>query len=476
MSFSWDFPYRSQRAPVLADNAVATSQPLAAQAGLAMIRGGGNAVDAAIASAAALTVVEPTSNGVGSDAFAIVWDGETLHGLNGSGRSPAELDECRFEGLASMPMTGWDAVTVPGAVAAWADLWARFGSLPFEDLLEPAIRYASDGFPVSPITSAAWARAGERFSEFPAFREAFLPQGRAPRPGERFACPDLAHTLDSIASTRGKTLYVGALAEAIVRSARESKSPMKTSDLADHRSEWVEPLSAPFGDLALHELPPNGQGIAALVALSVLHTIGPVEGGPDDGDPVHVQIEAMKIGLADAFAHVADPRSMTVAPSELLERNRIENLASAIRLDRALPPPRAGRGEGGTVYITAADASGLMVSLIQSNYQGFGSGVVIPGTGISLQNRGFGFTLSKSHPNRVQGGKRPFHTIIPAFVTRGGSPVMSFGVMGGHMQAQGHVQMMVRIFGHGQNPQAASDAPRWQVLEDFRIAFEEGFP
>jgi len=476
MEYTWDFPYPSQRMPVLADNVVATSQPLAAQAGLTMLQRGGNAIDAALASAITLTVVEPTSNGVGSDAFAIVWDGDKLHGLNGSGRSPAGLDVERFRGLEVMPLLGWDAVTVPGAVAAWAELWKRFGSLPFEDLFEPAIRYATMGFPVSPVTASAWGRAGERYHDFPPFLDTFLPDGRPPKAGERFRNADLARSLELIASSEGEEFYTGKLAEAITGEAAMAEAPLSMEDLASHRSEWVEPLSVPFRDVRLHELPPNSQGLAALVALGVLEHVGPGGSEPDSADGIHSQIEAVKIGLEDARAQVADPDSLSSPADDLIGRERLKHLASSIRRDRALPRPPSHRGDGGTVYLTTADEQGRMVSFIQSNFHGFGSGIVIPGTGISLQNRGHGFSLIEGHPNRLAGGKRPFHTIIPAFVTKGGKPVMSFGVMGGHMQAQGHVQMMARVFEFGQNPQAASDAPRWQVLEDSRIAFEEGFP
>jgi gamma-glutamyltranspeptidase/glutathione hydrolase len=476
MPFAWDFPYPSQRMPVLARNVVATSQPLAAQAGLRMLLRGGNAVDAALAAAIALTVVEPTSNGIGSDAFAIVWDGRALLGLNSSGRSPQALTPERFAGRSSLPTLGWDAVTVPGAVAAWSALSARFGALGFAELFEPAIHYAEAGFPVSPITAARWQEAHARYPDFPEILRAFFPGGRAPHAGEVFRCPDQARTLATIAGSSGEDFYRGSLARAIADCAAAAGGLMTADDLAAHRADWVEPVALDYRGVRLHEIPPNGQGIAALIALGILRRLDPGRFAPDSADSLHLQIEAMKRAFAEAFRHVADVDSMTVSPAELLDDGRLAALAAEVRPDRAAELGAARPAAGGTVYLTAADASGMMVSYIQSNYLGFGSGVVVPGTGIALQNRGLGFTLEPGHPNRVAGGKRPFHTIIPAFVTRAGRPLMSFGVMGAHMQPQGHVQMMVRIFDCGQNPQAACDAPRWHVAPDGSVQLEPGFP
>ncbi len=475
MLFEWAFPYPSQRMPVLARNVVATSQPLAAQAGLSALQQGGNAVDASLAAAICLTVVEPTSNGIGGDAFAIVWDGSDLLGLNGSGRSPASWSPERFRDLERMPDRGWDSVTVPGAVAAWADLSEKAGALPFTDLFAPAVRYAREGFPVSPLTARAWARAADLFKDFPAFAGTFLPGGRPPEAGETFRCPELADTLEEIAETRGDSFYRGRLSRAIVKEARRGGAALSDEDLAGHASTWVHPLSMQYGDADLHELPPNGQGLSALVALGILDRLDLSGCAPDSPDAIHLQIEAMKTGLETAYRHVADPEHMTVPPEAFLEESFLDRKAAEIRRDRARRVGGPVRKGGGTVYLAAADEAGRMVSFIQSNFYGFGSGVVIPGTGISLQSRGLGFTLEAGHPNRVGGGKRPFHTIMPGFVTRQGGPVMSFGVMGGNMQAQGHLQMMARIFAYGQNPQAASDAPRWYLFEDFRLALEPGF-
>jgi len=475
MELNWDFPYPSQRMPVFARNVVATSQPLAAQAGVQMLARSGNAVDAALAAAITLTVVEPTSNGIGSDAFAIVWDGKELHGLNGSGRSPLAWSAERFAGLGRMPQFGWDAVTVPGAVDAWSALSRRFGKLPFADLFEPAIRYATDGFIVSPITAIQWSLIPDRYRDFPAFAETFLPGGRAPLPGEHFRPAGLAGTLKAIAETGGESLYRGELAERIVPFARQTGGALALEDLAEHHSEWVRTLSQTWRGITLHELPPNGQGLSVLIALGILKQLD-IESFPvDSPDSLHLQIEAMKAAFAEAGRHIADPAWMTLEPSALLDDALLKERACSISMDRASLPIPVIPPDGGTVYLTAADDNGMMVSFIQSNYKGFGSGIVIPGTGISLHNRGAGFTLEAGHPNCVAGGKRPFHTIIPGFVMKDGAPLMSFGVMGAHMQAQGHLQMMIRIFSYGQNPQAAADAPRWYVAQDSRLSLEPGF-
>ena len=474
----WHFPYPSQRAPVVARNVVATSQPLAAQAGLDALRRGGNAIDAAVTAAITLTVVEPNNNGVGSDAFAIVGfaDG-SIHGLNASGRSPSGWTLDRFRARAKplgMPTLGWDAVTVPGAVSAWVALSERFGRLPFEQLFDPAIRYAEDGFHVGPKTAFYWGLAASRFRDFADFAAHFLPDGRAPRAGELVRRPALARTLRAIAATRGETFYRGEIAQRIVAAARRDGGAMTAADLDAHRADWVTPTRQTYRRVELHEIPPNGQGLAAQLALAMLQHFDLAAWPVDDVRSLHVQIEAMKIAIHAAFQHFADADAMRVSPERLLGAARLKSLADGIR-DRAAPLPPAALPIGhDTVYLTAADADGTMVSMIQSNYMGFGSGIVVPDTGIAMQNRGAGFVLDPSHPNCVGPNKRPYHTIIPGFVTEGGKPRMSFGVMGGHMQHQGHVQMMHRIFDHRQNPQAASDAPRWHVYPDFTIGLEPG--
>lgn len=474
MPFSWKCPYPSQRMPVLAKNVVATSQPLASWAGLSMLMQGGNALDAALAAAITLTVVEPCSNGIGSDAFALVWDGTRLHGLNGSGRAPNAWSPERFAGLRAMPAWGWDSVTVPGAVDAWQTLSARFGRLPFADLFAPAIRYAHDGFLVSPIIADAWAHAPAIYHDYPEFAATFLPAGRAPRPGELFRNPHLAVTLEQLAATHGESLYRGALADRLVAHAVSGGGAMSAADLAAHHAEWVKPIAQAYRDVRLHEIPPNGQGLAALIALGILQHFSLVDYPVDSADSIHLQVEAMKIAFSEAHCHIAESSSMQVSLEELLDPGYLATRAREIRMDCAgLPQSKLPRDHG-TVYLTAADEAGMMVSFIQSNFRGFGSGIVIPDTGISLQNRGSGFVLESGHPNQVGGGKRPYHTIIPGFVTRAGKPLLSFGVMGGHMQPQGHVQMLVRLCDYEQNPQAAVDAPRWHVTEDFQLLLEEG--
>jgi gamma-glutamyltranspeptidase/glutathione hydrolase len=472
--FDWQFPYASQRMPVLARNVVATSQPLAAQAGLRMLLKGGNAVDAALAAAIALTVVEPTSNGIGSDAFCILWDGTKLHGLNASGRSPAGWTFERFRGMPAMPQRGWDSVTVPGAVRAWVDLSQKFGKLPFGDLFEPAIKYAAEGFMVSPTIARLWANAVPELQSQPGFSDAFMPRGRAPEPGEKFSFPAQAKTLQRIAETRGEAFYKGDLAEKTAAFAKQHGAALTLEDLAAHANDWVEPIGIDYRGFTLHEIPPNGQGIAALVALGILENFEMSSYAVDSIDSLHVQIEAMKLAFADVYEFVSDPATMRVKPSQMLDKEYLKQRAKSIDLKTARSPSFGQPPKGGTVYLTTADESGMMVSYIQSNFSGFGSGVVVPGTGISLQNRGSGFSVRADHANVVAPRKRPFHTIIPGFVTRNAHPVMSFGVMGGSMQAQGHTQVMLRMVDYHQNPQAAADAPRWRIDAGGKGAVEYG--
>lgn len=473
MKFRATHPYPSRRSAVMADNVVATSQPLAAQAGLAMLARGGNAADAAVATAIALTIVEPTGNGIGSDAFAILWEGERLHGLNASGRAPAGWTPERFTGRDAMPERGWDAVTVPGAVSAWKAISDRFGVLPFAELFEPAIRYAEEGFLVTPVIGVLWARTAGQLAGQPGFAEAFLPGGQAPEPGSRFFSPDHARSLRLIGESGGAAFYEGELAEEMVAHSRANGGAMSLDDLAQHEAEWCRTLSRDYRGATLHEIPPNGQGIAALMALGILEHTRVHSLGPDDPLALHLQIEAMKLALRDVEAYVADPAHMeAVGAEDLLADDYLAARASEIDETRARDFGSGAPKRGGTVYLTAADASGMMVSFIQSNYMGFGSGVVVPGTGISLQNRGAGFSLDPESPNRVGPGKRPFHTIIPGFLMKEGRPAMSFGVMGGPMQAQGHVQMVLRTDLWGQDPQMAVDAPRWRVTEGLGLACE----
>lgn len=460
---------------------VATSQPLAASAGLAVLRRGGTAVDAAVATAIALTVVQPGSNDIGSDLFAIVWDGNRLHGLNASGRAPATLTreavlvaldgqvvppspalggwqaEPGLDG--AMPARGWLPVTVPGAPGGWRDLHARFGALPFEDLFTDAIAYAEHGYPVSPEVARLWARAAVTGAGFPEWTRVFTMDGRrAPAAGERWRNPDAARALRLIAASGAGEFYHGEVARALDELSARTGGLLSAADLAAHESTWVEPLSVNYHGYEVWELPPNGQGLAALLALNILD--GADLSGARPEERLHWQIEAMKLAFADAHAHVADPDRVPVPVEALLAPEYAAKRRAEIGAKAAVPAP----GElvrGGTVYLCAADADGMMVSLIQSNYMGFGSYVVLPGYGFGLQNRGAAFSLDPEHPNVVAPGKRPYHTIIPGFLTRGGAPVGPFGVMGGHMQPQGHVQLISSTVDDQLDPQAALAAPRW---------------
>jgi gamma-glutamyltranspeptidase/glutathione hydrolase len=475
MSFDWHNPYPTVRSPLFARNVVSTSHPLASQAGLRMLLAGGNAIDAAIAAAAALTIVEPVSNGLGSDLFAILWDGERLQGLNASGVAPAAWDPAYFARRhgGALPMRGWDTVTTPGAVAGWVALSQRCGKLPFADLLEPAIELAERGHGVACIVADKWARQVPLLQSQPGFAEAFMPRGRAPQPGERFVFEAAGRTLRAIARTTGESFYRGEIAASLAAHAAANGGSMTAADLAGYQPEWVEPISMAFAGHTVHQIPPNGQGIAALMALGMLEKLDVARFPVDSVEAQHLQIEAMKLAFADTYRWVADARAMSgVTAAHLLSDAYLGDRARLITPARAQDFAHGTPPSGGTVYLTAADADGRMVSLIQSNYMGFGSGVVVPGIGVSLQNRGHGFTLDPTHPNVVAGGKRPFHTIIPGFLCKDGRPQMSFGVMGGNMQPQGHVQTLTRMLRHRQQPQAACDAPRWKVATGRAIDFE----
>ena len=462
MKYRHDAVYASRRSPVFARNVVATSQPLATQAGLLTLERGGNALDAALAAAITLTVVEPTGNGIGSDAFCIVWDGETLHGLNASGRSPAGGRPGVLPHTIPFPSVAGKASRSRRGVGLGGTLGASAGC-PFARLFEPAIRYAESGFPVSPVIAGLWRRGAAELHGQPGFAETFMPDGRAPVAGELFRSPGHARSLRLIAETQGEAFYRGTLAEQIAAFARAHGAALGEADLAEHSNEWCGTIHRDFHGATLHEIPPNGQGIAALMALGLAGAAG-VEGLPaDSADALHVQIEAMKLALADVYAYAADLRHMTkVTTDHLLDPKYLSARAALINRTRALVFGAGAPTEGGTVCLATGDAAGMMVSYIQSNYSGFGSGVVVPGTGISLQNRGFGFSLAEGHPNQVGPRKRPFHTIIPGFVMAGGDPLMAFGLMGGPIQAQGHLQIVLRTQLWDQDPQTAADAPRWR--------------
>ena len=477
MNFDFHNPYPTTRIPVFARNAVSTSHPLASQAGLRMLWKGGNAVDAAIACAAVMTLVEPVSNGLGSDAFAILWDGKELHGLNASGRAPASWTPEYFRkkygaDAKTPPKRGMDAVTVPGAVASWVALSERFGKLPFADLLEPAIEIAERGYLLPVVVQQKWAAATPELGAMPGFAQAFLPWGRAPQVGELFKFASAARGLRAIAQSTGTAYYGGEIAQAIERFAAEHGGTIKASDFAAYKPEWVKPLAKNYRGHTLHEIPPNGQGIAALLAVGILDQFD-VAGLPVDGpDSQHLQIEAMKLAFADVYRYVAEPSSMEVTPEQMLDDAYLASRAKLIDMKRAQDFGAGNPVKGGTIYLTAADENGMMVSFIQSNYMGFGSGCVEPAFGISLQNRGHGFSL-QAGPNQVAPGKRPFHTIIPAFLTKDGQPVMSYGVMGANMQPQGHMQTLVRMLDYKQSPQAACDAPRWRYNAGLEINVEQ---
>ncbi|MCP1677257.1 gamma-glutamyltranspeptidase/glutathione hydrolase [Natronocella acetinitrilica] len=477
-----DNPYARSREPVYAmGGMVATSQPLAAQAGLAMLREGGNAIDAAIATATALSVVEPSQNGIGGDAFALIWNDGQLHAYNGSGRSPAALTR-ENTGLGegdAMPLLGWASVTVPGAPKAWAEVHARFGRLPLERVMQPAIHYARNGYPLGSVVAEYWRRGIATFAhlagpEFAAWKETFLPAGFSPEAGRVWRSEAHAHTLERIAASAARDFYSGDLTAAIDRHARETGGYLRAEDLAVHRGDWITPISTDYLGHTVWEIPPNTQAIAALEALNILSGLD-LPDSRDTVESIHLQIEAMKLAFVDALAYVGDPDHMQVRTEELLSPGYAANRRQEIS-ETACHPEAGAPSKGDTVYLATADADGMMVSFIQSNYLGFGSGVVVPGTGIALHNRGNSFQLKTGHPNEVGPGKRPYHTIMPGFLTRDGKAVGPFGVMGAYMQPQGHVQMMVNSLNYGLNPQASLDAPRWQWTEGRTVRVEQSMP
>lgn len=469
--------YPSTVRPVVGRRMVVASQPLAAQAGLRMLEAGGNAVDAAIAAAAVIAVVEPTNNGIGGDAFATVWDGDTLHGLNASGRAPLRCDPAalanRHAGV--MPRRGWDSVTVPGAVSAWIELWECLGHLPFEQLLQPAIEYARDGFFVSPGVAEKWADQVAELRSQPGFAAAFLPSGVAPRAGDLFRQPDLARTLERIAKTKGRDFYHGETARRVAAYAQRHGAALDAADLAGHRADWCDLLSTRFGAARAYEMPPNGQGIVALYALAILDRLALTRHPVDSPEALHLQIEAIKLAFAEVAPWVGDPAQMPLDAASLLEAGRVAAAADRIDPARAQDFSQRMPALAGTVYLAAGDAHGRMVSYIQSNYMGFGSGVVVPETGVALQNRGAGFSLDPASPARLAPGARPFHTILPGFMRHDDGGMAAVGSTGGSFQPQGHVQLLVRMVAYRQNPQAIVDAPRFKVEQGLRVSLEPGF-
>ncbi len=466
---------------------VATSQPLASSAGLAVLQRGGNAIDAAVTAAAVLALVEPHMTGVGGDMFAILWSARDrkLIGLNASGRAGADMtrETLLGRGRLVVPTDGAEPITVPGALSGWAALLERYGTISLADALAPAIRLAEEGFPVSPIIARQWAAEVERLTKDEGARATFLVDGsRAPRAGEWFRNPDLAASLRLISKEGPKALYGGALGQRIVTRVRQLGGFLTLDDLRAQRAEWVEPISVPFHGYRVWELPPNNQGVAVLEMLRILEADDLRALGHNSVPYLHRLIEAKKLAFADLARYIGDPAAMTTPVSRLLDddfiaqrRAQLDGGHAALRQD---PGPAVSHSE--TIYLTTADAEGNMVSFINSLYEAFGSTVVVPGTGFALQDRGAGFTLEPGLPNTVAPGKKPFHTLIPGFVTRSGpdgeAPYLSFGVMGGSMQPQGHVQLLLNLLVFGMDPQAAADAPRFRHLDGVRVGLESPIP
>jgi len=482
------------RSEVIAQHGMAaTSQPLATQVALDILKAGGSAVDAAIAANACLGLMEPTGNGVGGDLFAIVWDPKTrkLYGLNGSGRSPKSLTlEILQQQGKTIPQRGPLPVSVPGAVDGWFELHGKFGRLPMKQVLAPAIGYARDGHPVADIIGNAWAGSVPILARFPGFNEQFTINGRAPAKGEIWKNQNLARTLEKIAEGGRDAFYKGDIARTIADYMKANGGYLSYEDLAAHHGEWVQPVSTNYRGYDVWELPPNSQGIAALQMLNILEGYDLRAMGFGSADHLHTMIEAKKIAFEDRAKFYADPAFAKVPVKDLVSKS----YAKARR--KLLDPKKAGKRydagnpalrEGDTIYMTTADGDGMMVSLIQSNYRGMGSGMAPPGLGFILQDRGELFSLIPGQPNTFAPGKRPFQTIIPAFITKDGQPWLSFGVMGGDMQPQGHAQIVVNLIDFGMNLQEAGDAPRFyhtgsseptgEIMEDGgQLYLESGYP
>ena len=474
--------YSSRRSPILSTSGmVATSQPLAAQAGLEILRAGGSAADAAIATAAVLNVVEPMSTGVGGDCFALYYTANTgqITALNGSGRAPAELrlEDLTTTGMTRIPDRSPHAVTVPGTVKGWADLLARHGRMTLREALTPAMQLAEKGYPVSPIIAHAWSTLKDVFRAEDAPHD-FLPDGQPPREGQIVRLPGLASTLRAIAEGGPDAFYTGSIAEAIARRIQAAGGRLSEADLNAHTSTWDTPISTTYRGVEVHECPPNGQGMAALLALNIVEGYDLASMTPLDR--LHTLIEAMRLAFADAQHYIADPAFASIPVATLLDKTYAATRRAMIAPERAMQPPTFGRPFAGsdTVYLTVVDGDGNACSFINSLYMGFGSGLVVPGTGIALHNRGALFSLDPSHPNRLEPGKRPYHTIIPALATREGQLYASFGVMGGFMQPQGHLQVISALIDGGHDPQTALDLPRFCVMDGDaagQIALEDTF-
>ncbi len=456
----------ASRSEVIGQNGmVATSHPLATQIGLDILKQGGTAVDAAIAANIALGLMEPTGNGIGGDLFAIIWDAQRkkLHGLNASGPAPMNLSIDYFEqqGLKKIPAYGPLPVTVPGAVDGWVKLHEKFGKLKFKSLFEPTIEYAEKGFPITETIAYYLDKSQKRFENYPNFSEVWIKNGRMPQKGEIFKNPQLANTLRIIAEKGRAGFYEGEIAQTIANFVQAQGGFLTYDDLAGFHSEWAEPVSSNYRGYDVWELPPNGQGIAALQILNILENYDLKKMGLFSSEYIHLFTEAKKIVFADRAKYYADPNFSNIPVNELISKSYAKERAKLINLDKASKANDAGiLKSGDTIYLTAADKFGNMVSLIQSNYRGMGSGMMPTGLGFMLQDRGELFSLDKNHKNALEGGKRPFHTIIPAFVTKDGKPFISFGVMGGATQPQAHAQIIINMIDFGLNLQEAGDAPR----------------
>lgn len=476
------YSYASRRNLVYAKNGmVATGQPMAAQAGLEIMQKGGNAIDAAIATAATLTVVEPTSNGIGGDSFALVWVKDQLYGMNSSGKSPSgiSIEKLNQMGISEIPKYGFIPVTVPGAPAGWVEMSKRFGKLPFAEVLAPAIRYAREGYVLTPNVAKLWDEAFKEYKqnltgpEFESWFSTFAPNGKAPKEGEVWKSQDHANTLKLIADTNGEAFYRGEIADKLDEFSRKFNGFIRKEDLMDYEVEWVEPISVNYKGYDVWEIPPNGHGIVALMALNILNDYE--FKARDTIDTLHKQIEAIKLAFADCQKYVADCNSMSVTIEQMLSQKYAQERRKLIG-EEAIVPEAGEPASGGTVYLATADGEGNMVSYIQSNYMGFGSGLVVPKTGVALHNRGHNFMLDPNHCNALGPSKKPYHTIIPAFLTKDGKAIGPFGVMGGFMQPQGHLQVVMNTVDFHMNPQETLDAFRWQWVGGKTIQIEPGFP
>lgn len=477
-----DYPYASKRHVVYARNGMCNAgNPHAASAGLQVLLKGGNAVDAAVAMASAMPVVEPTGNGIGADCFAIVWFKGKMYGLNASGPAPManSVAALKARGHEKIPSYGVEPIDVPGCVGGWAALHERFGSMPLEEVMAPAIRYAEEGYPVTPNISRLWEEAFNIYSkyrdrpEFKGWFDTFAPNGTWLKPGEMFRSPDMAATLREIAATKGESFYRGAIADKIDAFFKAHNGFLTKEDLAAYRPEWVEPISVNYRGYDVWELPPNGHGITVLMALQILKGFEFAE--RDCVETMHRQIEAMKLAMVDTARYVAEPSYMKVSVDQLLSEDYAARRRALIG-DEAITPEAGDPGCPSTIYFCCADGEGNMVSLIQSNFRGFGSGIVLPGTGISFNDRAENFKFDEAHENALLGGKRPYHTIIPGFLTKDGKPVGPFGIMGGWMQPQAHVQVVQNMIEWHLNPQAALDAPRWQWVGGKNVEVEQDTP